>query len=80
MTIHRPSLTKHIHPDPRPSSCRSVMRYYRVGPSLVNYGGIPQTWEASDEPDPLTGRPADNDPVDFLEVGLTPGLHFVSVI
>ncbi|PNH10321.1 Inorganic pyrophosphatase 2, mitochondrial [Tetrabaena socialis] len=48
------------------------IRFYRVGPSLVNYGGIPQTWEASDEADPLTGLPADNDPLDFIEIGAAP--------
>ncbi|EFJ51136.1 hypothetical protein VOLCADRAFT_48402, partial [Volvox carteri f. nagariensis] len=37
-----------------------------------NYGGIPQTWEASDLPDALTGLPSDNDPLDFLEIGSEP--------
>ncbi len=70
MRDKRPRLPTHTQTlSPSPSPTRSVMRYYRVGPSLVNYGGIPQTWEASDSPDPLTGRPADNDPVDYLEVG-----------
>ncbi|KAG2432488.1 hypothetical protein HXX76_008833 [Chlamydomonas incerta] len=52
-----------------PSPTPEQLRFYRVGPSLVNYGGIPQTWEASDAPDPVTGLPADNDPLDYLEVG-----------
>ncbi|PNW78606.1 hypothetical protein CHLRE_09g390200v5 [Chlamydomonas reinhardtii] len=52
-----------------PSPPPDQLRYYRVGPSLVNYGGIPQTWEASDVPDPVTGLPSDNDPLDYLEVG-----------
>ncbi|KXZ56383.1 hypothetical protein GPECTOR_1g34 [Gonium pectorale] len=58
--------------DPRLNRTASTLRYYRVGPSLVNYGGIPQTWEASDRPDGLTGFPSDNDPVDFLELGAAP--------
>lgn len=59
---------------PCPHPTRSVprplekMRFYRAGPSLVNYGGVPQTWEASDQPDEVTGVPADNDPLDFIEV------------
>jgi inorganic pyrophosphatase len=28
-----------------------------------------QTWEDSELPDPLTGLPGDNDPLDFIEVG-----------
>ncbi|GLC35416.1 hypothetical protein PLESTM_000317900 [Pleodorina starrii] len=46
------------------------LRYYAAGPSLANYGGVPQTWEASDVPDGLTGLPSDNDPLDFIEVGV----------
>ncbi|KAG2499578.1 hypothetical protein HYH03_002521 [Edaphochlamys debaryana] len=50
----------------------SDLRYYKVGASLVNYGSIVQTWEASDAPDELTGLPADNDPLDFVEIGAAP--------
>eukprot|EP00775_Hariotina_reticulata_P013421 gene13421-13549_t len=43
-------------------------RYYLYGPSLVNYGALPQTWSNSNTTDTLTGLPGDNDPLDVLDI------------
>jgi len=44
-------------------------RYVAYGPSPFTYGAIPQTWENSLEPDPVTGIKGDNDPIDALDIG-----------
>ena len=44
-------------------------RYVAYGPSPFTYGAIPQTWENSLEPDPVTGIIGDNDPIDALDIG-----------
>ncbi|GMH40881.1 hypothetical protein BSKO_08785 [Bryopsis sp. KO-2023] len=44
-------------------------RYYGYGPSLVNYGSIPQTWEDSGNPDEITEEIGDGDPLDSLDIG-----------
>lgn len=48
---------------------KGALRFYQYGPSLVNYGAIPQTWE-----DPATNVPGlnaggDGDPLDVTEIG-----------
>merc|ERR1712113_125331 len=44
-------------------------RYIAYGPYPVNYGAIPQTWENSMEPDPVTNIVGDNDPIDAFDIG-----------
>ena len=46
-------------------------RYYTYGTPFFNYGLIPQTWE---DPEVLSaeGNGGDNDPLDVMEVGMTP--------
>ena len=44
-------------------------RFMAYGPSPFNYGAIPGTWEDSVEPDPITGIPGDNDPIDAVDIG-----------
>lgn len=48
------------------------LRYYKYGPSVVNYGAIAQTWESPSEVDPDIGLGGDNDPVDVLQLNDTP--------
>lgn len=47
---------------------KGALRYYKFGPSLINYGAIPQTYEdpASVHPDLNVG--GDGDPVDLLDL------------
>lgn len=47
-------------------------RFYKYGPSLVNYGAITQTWEDPGFVHPDTGAGGDNDPVDVLQINDTP--------
>ncbi|GJD09250.1 Probable inorganic pyrophosphatase 1 [Galdieria sulphuraria] len=46
-----------------------ALRFYKYGPSLINYGAFPQTWEDPKVVDPETGFGGDNDPLDVLEIG-----------
>lgn len=43
-------------------------RFYKYGPSLVNYGAIAQTWEDPEKAHPDTGFGGDNDPIDVLQI------------
>jgi inorganic pyrophosphatase len=43
-------------------------RFYKYGPSLCNYGAIPQTWEDPTHMDTETGFGGDNDPIDVLQI------------
>ena len=43
-------------------------RYYKYGPSLVNYGALSQTWEDPARVHPDTGAGGDNDPIDVLQI------------
>lgn len=43
-------------------------RYVAYGPSPFTYGLIPQTWEDSTQPDPVTNIIGDNDPIDALDI------------
>ncbi len=47
-------------------------RFYKYGPSLVNYGAITQTWEDPDFITPDTGAGGDNDPIDVLQINDMP--------
>jgi inorganic pyrophosphatase len=46
-----------------------VLREYKWGDMLFNYGAFPQTWEDPKHVSPETGCPGDNDPIDVIELG-----------
>lgn len=46
-----------------------VLREYKWGDMLFNYGAFPQTWEDPKHVSEETGYPGDNDPVDVIELG-----------
>lgn len=46
-----------------------VLREYKWGDMLFNYGAFPQTWEDPKVVNEDTGCPGDNDPVDVIELG-----------
>jgi len=46
-----------------------VLREYKWGDMLFNYGAFPQTWEDPKHISEETGCPGDNDPVDVIELG-----------
>lgn len=46
-----------------------VLREYKWGDMLFNYGAFPQTWEDPKHVSEDTGCPGDNDPVDVIELG-----------
>lgn len=48
---------------------KGKLREYKYGPSLVNYGALPQTWEDPDEMDLELGVKGDGDPIDVTEIG-----------
>jgi inorganic pyrophosphatase len=43
-------------------------RYVAYGATPFTYGAIPQTWESSVDPDPITNIVGDNDPIDALDI------------
>eukprot|EP00931_Biecheleriopsis_adriatica_P009089 TRINITY_DN11019_c0_g1_i2.p1 TRINITY_DN11019_c0_g1~~TRINITY_DN11019_c0_g1_i2.p1 ORF type:complete len:525 (-),score=108.74 TRINITY_DN11019_c0_g1_i2:108-1502(-) len=46
-----------------------VLREYKWGDMLFNYGAFPQTWEDPKHISEETGCPGDNDPIDVIELG-----------
>ncbi|KAI0567353.1 inorganic pyrophosphatase precursor [Gracilaria domingensis] len=48
---------------------KGELRVYKYGPSLVNYGAIPQTWEDPSSIHPELNFCGDGDPVDVCEIG-----------
>ncbi|OLP89691.1 Soluble inorganic pyrophosphatase 1, chloroplastic [Symbiodinium microadriaticum] len=46
-----------------------VLREYKWGDMLFNYGAFPQTWEDPKHVSEETGFPGDNDPIDVIELG-----------
>lgn len=48
---------------------KGALRFYKYGPSLVNYGAIPQTWEDPGNVNAELGVSGDGDPVDVTEIG-----------
>jgi len=46
-----------------------VLREYKWGDMLFNYGAFPQTWEDPKHVSEETGCPGDNDPIDVIELG-----------
>lgn len=47
-----------------------VLRYYKWGDMMFNYGAFPQTWEDPEHVTEETGFRGDNDPLDIVEVGV----------
>lgn len=48
---------------------KGVLREYKWGDMLFNYGFFPQTWEDPNHVDPDTSAHGDDDPLDVVEVG-----------
>jgi inorganic pyrophosphatase len=48
---------------------KGALRFYEYGPSLINYGALPQTWEDPALVHADTGCSGDNDPLDVIEIG-----------
>lgn len=48
---------------------KGALRFYKYGPSLVNYGAIPRTWEDPGSIDPDLNMAGDGDPLDVTEIG-----------
>eukprot|EP00171_Calliarthron_tuberculosum_P010470 IDg10470t1 len=48
---------------------KGALRFYQYGPSLVNYGAIPQTWEDPSATVPELEAGGDGDPLDVTEIG-----------
>lgn len=48
---------------------KGALRFYQYGPSLVNYGAIPQTWEDPSNTVPELDAGGDGDPLDVTEIG-----------
>ena len=48
---------------------KGALRFYQYGPSLVNYGAIPQTWEDPSQTVPDLSAGGDGDPLDVTEIG-----------
>ena len=48
---------------------KGKLRFYQYGPSLVNYGAIPQTWEDPGNINKELNVGGDGDPVDVTEIG-----------
>ena len=46
-----------------------LLREYKWGDMLFNYGCFPQTWEDPKVLSEETGFPGDNDPIDVIEIG-----------
>jgi len=49
-----------------------VLREYKHGDMCFNYGALPQTWEDPQHFSEETQAKGDNDPLDAIEMGLTP--------
>lgn len=47
------------------------LRFYKYGPSLVNYGAVPQTWEDPGSLNAELNAVGDGDPLDVTEIGST---------
>ncbi len=48
---------------------KGALRFYQYGPSLVNYGALPQTWEDPTSIIPDLKAGGDGDPLDVTEIG-----------
>lgn len=48
---------------------KGELRFYKYGPSLVNYGAMPQTWEDPGNLNPDLNVSGDGDPLDVTEIG-----------
>lgn len=61
--------TKEVNNPIKQDEKKGVLREYKWGDMLFNYGFFPQTWEDPEELNPDTGCRGDNDPLDVVEVG-----------
>mmetsp|Transcript_13013 Transcript_13013/g.42906 ORF Transcript_13013/g.42906 Transcript_13013/m.42906 type:complete len:312 (-) Transcript_13013:167-1102(-) len=61
--------TKEEHNPIKQDEKKGVLREYKWGDMLFNYGFFPQTWEDPDEIAEDTGAKGDDDPLDVVEVG-----------
>ena len=63
---------------------KGVLREFKRGDLMFNYGCFPRTWEDPDYVHPDTGVGGDNDPIDVCEIGLrqvpTGGVRPVKVL
>lgn len=63
---------------------KGVLREFKRGDLMFNYGCLPRTWEDPDYVHPDTGVGGDNDPIDVCEIGLrqvpTGGVRPVKVL
>lgn len=50
---------------------KGALRFYKYGPSLVNYGAVPQTWEDPGNLNTELNVHGDGDPLDVTEIGST---------
>jgi inorganic pyrophosphatase len=48
---------------------KGALRFYKYGPSLINYGAIPQTYEDPGSVHPELNVGGDGDPIDLLDIG-----------
>lgn len=48
---------------------KGALRFYKWGPSLVNYGAVPQTWEDPRDTHAELQLNGDGDPLDVTEIG-----------
>jgi inorganic pyrophosphatase len=48
---------------------KDALRSYKYGPSLINYGAIPQTFEDPGSVHPELNVGGDGDPIDLLDIG-----------
>lgn len=48
---------------------KGALRFYKYGPSLTNYGAVPQTWEDPSSLNAELNVCGDGDPVDLCEIG-----------
>lgn len=60
--------------DTKKGKLRFIKNCFPIHGYYWNYGSICQTWENSTKPDPRTGFPGDNDPLDVCEIGTNVGV------
>lgn len=48
---------------------KGALRFYKYGPSLINYGAVPQTWENPGAVNEELKVGGDGDPLDLMEIG-----------
>ncbi len=61
--------TKEVENPIKQDEKKGVLREYKWGDMMFNYGFFPQTWEDPEHVDADTGCRGDNDPLDVVEIG-----------